>query len=69
MTNRRCVSTVMITLSLNPQVTKKMDGMEALAYLERSETTPDLILLDVMMPGLSGYEVGTRTQFKDCEML
>lgn len=42
------------------QITKKMDGMEALAYLERSETKPDLILLDVMMPGLSGYEVRAR---------
>jgi CheY-like chemotaxis protein len=46
-----------------------MDGMEALAYLERSDTTPDLILLDVMMPGLSGYEVGVHTQFRDGELL
>ncbi|GAQ88354.1 hypothetical protein KFL_004210020 [Klebsormidium nitens] len=39
------------------KITKKMDGMEALAYLEGSEVIPDLIMLDVMMPGLDGYEV------------
>ncbi len=38
-------------------VVKAMDGMEALRYLESVDTLPDLILLDVMMPGLSGYEV------------
>jgi CheY-like chemotaxis protein len=34
-----------------------MDGMEALAYLESCDTIPDLILLDIMMPGLNGYQV------------
>lgn len=34
-----------------------MDGMEALALLETMDELPDIILLDVMMPGMSGYEV------------
>jgi two-component system, sensor histidine kinase LadS len=40
----------------NYQVTTALEGQEALDILE---TTPgiDLILLDVMMPGLNGYEV------------
>ena len=31
-------------------------GERALAYLENNDV-PDLILLDIMMPGLSGYDV------------
>ena len=34
------------------------DGKAALSYLEQNK--PDLILLDVMMPGLDGYEVTRR---------
>jgi len=33
------------------------DGDEALAWLRSSDTLPDLILLDINMPGLSGFDV------------
>ena len=34
-----------------------MGGTEALEYLTACPMFPDLILLDVMMPDMSGYEV------------
>jgi CheY-like chemotaxis protein len=34
-----------------------MNGDEALEFLEESPFLPDLILLDIMMPAMSGYEV------------
>ena len=36
-----------------------MDGEEALALLRDEDNLPDAILLDVMMPGMSGYDVRT----------
>lgn len=37
-------------------VVQAMDGFEALDYM-KANLCPDIVLLDVMMPGLSGYEV------------
>ena len=34
-----------------------MDGEEALDFLAKEVDLPDIILLDVMMPGMSGYQV------------
>lgn len=39
----------------NYRVVKVSSGQQALEYLQ--ETTPDLVLLDIMMPGLDGYAV------------
>ena len=33
------------------------DGDEALAWLRAAEKLPDLVLLDINMPGLSGFDV------------
>mmetsp|Transcript_40304 Transcript_40304/g.67555 ORF Transcript_40304/g.67555 Transcript_40304/m.67555 type:complete len:1397 (+) Transcript_40304:190-4380(+) len=39
------------------EMLRAMNGPEALEILENKPYFPDLILLDVMMPGMSGYEV------------
>ncbi|GLI62437.1 hypothetical protein VaNZ11_005058 [Volvox africanus] len=39
------------------EILQAMDGQEALQVLTSEERLPDVILLDVMMPGMSGYEV------------
>ena len=41
-------------------VVEAEDGPAAFELLQRSETRPDLILLDVMMPGLNGWQVFQR---------
>ena len=47
----------------NYRVTQALSGQEALTALER-ETQFDLILLDVMMPNMSGYEVCAKVREK-----
>ncbi|MBU2551944.1 MAG: response regulator [Proteobacteria bacterium] len=51
------------TLGDDYEVAVAMDGESALEYV--AEGPPDLILLDVMMPGMDGYEVCRR--LKDSE--
>jgi CheY-like chemotaxis protein len=38
------------------QVTAQGDGAEALTYLRGAEKLPKLIVLDLMMPGMEGWE-------------
>ena len=42
-----------------------MDGLEALEVLKDEGQLPDVILLDVMMPGMSGYEVPLKCGWVD----
>ncbi|KAG2487120.1 hypothetical protein HYH03_014233 [Edaphochlamys debaryana] len=39
------------------KVEQAMSGSEALDFLKRTASLPDVILLDIMMPDMSGYEV------------
>ena len=36
------------------------NGAEALAYMESAESPPDILLVDLRMPGMSGLELLTR---------
>lgn len=51
-------SLVMLLRLLGHEVREANDGRQALAALD--EFVPDLILLDLGMPGMSGYEVAAR---------
>ncbi|KAL6763840.1 hypothetical protein V8C86DRAFT_3129258 [Haematococcus lacustris] len=48
----------------NWRMVKAHDGRACLDMIEAAQVLPDLILLDVMMPGMSGYEVCTRLRKK-----
>ena len=43
-------------------VTTAVNGLEALRYLRTAEQKPDLILLDVMMPVMDGYQFRAEQQ-------
>lgn len=43
-------------------VTAKADGDQALHFLQNHPKTPDLVILDVTLPGLSGFEVLEKAQ-------
>src|SRR3990172_7957050 len=51
----------------NYEVVTAIDGPSALALIESA--TPDLVLLDVMMPGMSGYEVCERIRTNEVTRL
>ncbi|MEM1328366.1 MAG: response regulator [Bacteroidota bacterium] len=40
------------------QVAKAFNGKEALTFLE--DSTPDVVILDIMMPEMNGFEVAKR---------
>lgn len=42
------------------EVQTALNGKEAVAFMENLPTTPDLILLDVMLPYLDGFELITK---------
>src|SRR6476659_11394652 len=46
-------------------VAQAANGLEALAAIERHD--PDIVLLDVQMPGLTGFEVARRLLQRDDE--
>jgi CheY-like chemotaxis protein len=41
------------------RVVTASDGAEALAWLRRPEVRPCLVLMDLMMPGMNGFELRT----------
>ncbi len=47
-------------LSEHFRITLAMTGKEALALIKASASRPDLILLDVMLPDISGHQVISR---------
>ena len=44
----------------NYRIVTAGSGREALDHIETCETLPDLVLLDIMMPGIDGFEVCAR---------
>jgi len=42
------------------EVIKAIDGKECFKKLNESSTNPDLILLDIMMPDISGWDVAAK---------
>jgi DNA-binding response OmpR family regulator len=55
-----CLTTAELFLRDEYEIHKTHSGKEALDYLTNIEFIPDLILLDIVMPGMSGWEVFKR---------
>lgn len=53
-------------LSMDYDILTAYNGNEALEQVEKN--SPDLILLDIMMPGLNGYEVCRRLKTNDATL-
>lgn len=49
--------------ALGHRVVHKVDGMDALNYIKTNK--PDVIVLDVMLPGMSGFEILENLQESD----
>ena len=47
------------------EVYKTRSGNEALEYLNNNESLPDIILLDIIMPNMDGWEVFKRVKKTD----
>jgi DNA-binding response OmpR family regulator len=47
------------------EVYKAKSGQEALEYISKNKFVPDLMLLDIMMPTMSGWEVFKRIREMD----
>lgn len=50
------------------RVTKVDNGPDALKAVEASQPPVDLVILDIMLPGMSGYEVCERLRERDTEL-
>ncbi len=55
-------------ISIGYEVQTAQDGMAALEYYRRHKDQIDLVILDVMMPGMSGVEVFRRLKEIDPEV-
>jgi len=64
---RTNISALGAILSPQYQVSVALSAQQAIAFLQSTSPLPELILLDVMMPGVDGYQV--CQQLKDSESL
>jgi DNA-binding response OmpR family regulator len=54
------LSTAELYLKDEYEIYKAISGEEALKYLYNNEVNPDLIMLDIVMPNMDGWEVFRR---------